>query len=305
MATSDRIDLLPEGAERVLETAQRDLEGTNSFLAIVDPQGVVRYGWSSTDPLRRHLERADVQRGAGLDAGLHGLNAAGMAIERRAPAVVRGPSHSNERWHDLVCAAAPIIDPGSRRLLGALNVTCLDGEPSPHLTMAIRLVHRNLDDLLRRQVQLRHRRLLDAHLAVCAASSSAVVTLDGSTMIAESGFDQFPLERERLWGLVRQAGSSARELVLPGGVRAAVAPVRPGSLDEGCSLVVDAADVVRIAGGVAPADAGLSPLERAEKEVIASALREHEGNKREAAAWLRISRGTLYERIRRYGLETA
>jgi transcriptional regulator of acetoin/glycerol metabolism len=46
----------------------------------------------------------------------------------------------------------------------------------------------------------------------------------------------------------------------------------------------------------------LGPIEQAEYDVIRSVLRDVEGNKSEAAERLRISRGTLYERLRRYGI---
>jgi transcriptional regulator of acetoin/glycerol metabolism len=46
----------------------------------------------------------------------------------------------------------------------------------------------------------------------------------------------------------------------------------------------------------------LSPLEQAECDVIAGVLRECRGNKTEAAERLQMARGTLYERIRRYGI---
>ena len=39
----------------------------------------------------------------------------------------------------------------------------------------------------------------------------------------------------------------------------------------------------------------LSPLEQAEFDVIASVMRDYDGNKSEVAADLQISRGTLYD----------
>jgi DNA-binding NtrC family response regulator len=79
---------------------------------------------------------------------------------------------------------------------------------------------------------------------------------------------------------------------------------------EGCSLVLSRLDLAGLARSVARGSAAprvvtppaLGQLERAEREVIASVLRECHGNKSDAAERLRISRGTLYERIRRYGL---
>ena len=44
------------------------------------------------------------------------------------------------------------------------------------------------------------------------------------------------------------------------------------------------------------------PLEVLEREHIIKTLRLTHGNKREAARLLKISRGTLYRRLREYGL---
>jgi DNA-binding NtrC family response regulator len=43
-------------------------------------------------------------------------------------------------------------------------------------------------------------------------------------------------------------------------------------------------------------------LELAEFDVIRSTLERHDGNKVRTAQHLQISRGTLYERLRRYGI---
>ncbi|TDL43154.1 hypothetical protein E2R59_09875 [Kocuria rosea] len=97
-------------------------------------------------------------------------------------------------------------------------------------------------------------------------------------------------------------------MALPAGGHARVVPVVPGDDSAGCSLVVGHVDAAAFAqaslrGGVpVAAGAPLSPLETAEREVIAAVLDACDGNKSDAADRLQISRGTLYERIRRYGL---
>jgi DNA-binding NtrC family response regulator len=119
------------------------------------------------------------------------------------------------------------------------------------------------------------------------------------------------IERETLWELINQVGPSASELTLPTGQRVQVIPVVRDRMDEGCSLIfgrtVEASrlSLVDRPGGPDSPRARrlrLSPLEQAEFDVIASVMREYEGNKSEVAAHLQISRGTLYDRLRRYGL---
>ncbi|MFJ9901044.1 sigma-54-dependent Fis family transcriptional regulator [Streptomyces sp. NPDC091280] len=86
----------------------------------------------------------------------------------------------------------------------------------------------------------------------------------------------------------------------------------PGNLRE-LNTVVRTAVARRSAGDIAPGDlpAGyqvsprlrrMTPLERAEHNVITAALREHDGNKLRAAQQLGISRTTLYSRMRALGI---
>jgi transcriptional regulator of acetoin/glycerol metabolism len=214
--------------------------------------------------------------------------------------------------HNLVCAASPVLHPITRKLLGAVNVTCLAGEPSPHLKIALNMLLTGIQDSLTRLSRARHQRLLDAHLRVKAGTGAAVITLDRYTMIAEDGLGGLPFDREQLWQYVQAAGPFTREFVLPTGIRVQIVPVTPPGTSEGCSLVLSRLSVAGLAGSQVKRSGeglprtvslpALSQLELAEREIIASVLSECRGNKSDAAEQLRIARGTLYERIRRYGI---
>jgi transcriptional regulator of acetoin/glycerol metabolism len=297
-------------ARRALTSTEAALEGTTTWLAITDANGKVTYDWAAEPSLRRHLARADVSEGADLAQRSAGKNGVGVALATRAPTVVHGTDHLDERMHKLVCAASPILHPITRKLLGAVNVTSLAAEPSPHLKVALNMMLSGIQDSLTRLSCARHQRLLDSHLRVKAGTGAAVITLDRHTMIAEDGLGGLSLDREQLWSFVEEAGPFTREFVLPMGIRAQIVPVVPPQTTEGCSLVLSRLDLAGLARSVARGSAAprvvtppaLGQLERAEREVIASVLRECHGNKSDAAERLRISRGTLYERIRRYGL---
>ena len=294
-------------ATKALTSTRVALDGTTTWLALSDADGRVVYEWSSTDRLRRQLQRADVHAGVDLTVGSAGANGIGLALARRTPAIIRGADHEDERWKGLTCAASPLHHPLTRELLGAVNVTCLANETNPYLRLALRHVVDEVQTALGRASQARHRRLMEAHLRVKAGTRAAVVTLDRHTMIAD-GTGPAVGERAAIWALLEQAGPGAAEVALPSGGRARVVPVDPAEFSAGCSLVVGHADAASLArapvGGETPAAASASPgpLEAAEREVIAGILDECDGNKSDAADRLQISRGTLYERIRRYGL---
>jgi transcriptional regulator of acetoin/glycerol metabolism len=296
-------------ARSALASTQIALEGTTSWLALTDAEGTVTYEWAAIPSLRRQLARADVTEGADLAQRSAGINGVGVALATRAPTVIRGTEHVDERMHNLVCAASPVLHPITRKLLGAVNVTSLADESNPHLRIALKMVLAGVQDSLSKLSRTRHQRLFDAHMRVKAGTGAAVITLDRYTMIAEDGLGGLTIDREQLWHLVQETGSNATQLVLPTGIRAQIVPVVPPTTSEGCSLVLSRLDVAGLSL-VAGSDPGpratgmpsLSQLELAEREIIASVLRECNGNKSDAAEKLRVSRGTLYERIRRYRL---
>jgi transcriptional regulator of acetoin/glycerol metabolism len=246
-----------------------------------------------------------VSVGAVLDERAVGTNGVGLALATRVPSLVNGPEHYNMNWHNLVCAASPLVHPISGDLLGVVNITSLVDEQNQHLKITLNAVVSSIRESLARGLRTRHQRLLDAHLRVKRAVSGTVATLDDHVMIVEENSGFAVPERELLWPLVERAGTSATELTLPGGDRVRLIPVDRSDITLGCSLVfTNHEHVMRRASGYVSIDprAGLGPIEQAEYEVILAVLRETRGNKSDAAARLRISRGTLYERLRRYGI---
>lgn len=108
--------------------------------------------------------------------------------------------------------------------------------------------------------------------------------------------------RERLLALLRDAGHHAA--AAPDGPAAAEAIARPG-FD---ALILDLnwpdLDAALLQAALAPArPAEPDSLEQAERRHIAQTLRHTAGNKRQAALLLGISRSTLLNKVRKYGLE--
>jgi transcriptional regulator of acetoin/glycerol metabolism len=299
---------LMRSAADVLRSTEDALSGTTSWLALADASGVVTYEWASNSELKHLMTRADVEAGVQLAEDIVGPNGIGTALATRSRTLVKGVEHANERWYDLACGASPVIHPVSRALMGIVNVTCLAGEHNQHLKITLNSMVAGIQHSLLARSRTRHQRLLDAHLRVRKAARGSIVTLDAFTMIVEDDLGGV-VDRQSLWELIESVGPLATELSLPSGQRVQVVPVVPGRLTEGCSLVFERRRLGDLEG-VARMDAldapprrdRLSPLEQAEYDVIVSVLRDAAGNKSEAAAQLHISRGTLYERLRRYGV---
>jgi Bacterial regulatory protein, Fis family len=121
--------------------------------------------------------------------------------------------------------------------------------------------------------------------------------------------DELTWDHESAWQAVQAIPPGARRVTLPHGTVVRAWPVTGGTLADGAVLELDGDALATtdqpIALSPSPLPDGddrLSPLERAERDVIREALASHAGNKSRAAAELRISRRSLYDKIRRYRL---
>jgi transcriptional regulator of acetoin/glycerol metabolism len=304
-STADPLaDELARAAAPVLKRTEDALVDTTSWLALADSSATVIYEWASSSQLKRELVRADVESGTMLAEPLVGINGVGTALARGAATLVRGAEHANERWRSLACAASPIVHPLTRQLMGVVNITCLVEDQNSHLKITLNSLVDGIQNELASRSRSRHQRLLEAHLRVVRRAAGPVATLDAYTMIVEDSFGAVPLDRESLWEVVRAAGPMATEVLLPSGQRIQMVPVVPGRTGVGCSLIFGRTLALpgEGRGDVGSRRERLGPLELAEFDVITDALERNDGNKVQTASYLQISRGTLYERLRRYGI---
>jgi sigma-54 dependent transcriptional regulator, acetoin dehydrogenase operon transcriptional activator AcoR len=248
--------------------------------------------WETQPALRRELERVSVIQGHQFVEDGVGTCGVGLSMAVHQPTVVVGAEHYKHAWHRFTCATAPVVDPITRRRLGALNVCCLAEDTNRYVIAAVMAFTERMRSALRDVATPRQRRLMDAHLRF-RGEDVAVVTLDSEIMITDDGFTDHLPDRATLWSALTESGPATTELVLPNGRVAQSRPVTPGRFEDGCVLIFSST-------GTLPDD---DPLGRAEADVIRRALVDCGGNKSAAAQQLGISRGTLYQRIRRYKLD--
>ncbi|WP_431926496.1 helix-turn-helix domain-containing protein [Amycolatopsis tucumanensis] len=277
------------------------LTGSDTSLALADPDGILTWRWESERTLTRALDRIEFEPGSQVAEQSAGTNGIGVAATTRRPSIVIGAEHYKQPWHPWACVAAPVVHPITRRVAGMVNVACHADDANHLLLVAVRALVDGITTALGEAATSRQRRMLDAHLSFRSASAGPVVTLDRQTMIVEDEAAELGLDRPALWAAVLEAGPSASEIALAHGLRARLYPVTPGRLEDGVVLVLARGSAP---GGTAAGreTAAYGPLERAEIRVITDTLAECGGNKSEAAARLGISRGTLYQRLRRYRL---
>ncbi|PWK69451.1 GAF domain-containing protein [Streptomyces sp. CG 926] len=114
----------------------RDLVGAFAadgahLLAVCDARGSLLWVEGEPGTLRR-AEGLGFVPGARWAESAMGTNAPGTAVATGEPVQVFGAEHFSRRVHPWTCAAAPVRDPRTGRLLGAVDITGGDSLAHPH-----------------------------------------------------------------------------------------------------------------------------------------------------------------------------
>ncbi|GAA2218267.1 GAF domain-containing protein [Streptomyces nogalater] len=124
----------------------RELMGTfaadgEHLLAVCDAQGRLLWveGHAAT---RRRADRMNFVPGARWSECAVGTNAPGTAVAVDRPVQVFATEHFIRRVQPWTCAAAPVHDPRTGRILGAVDITGGDGLAHPHSLGFVRAVAR-------------------------------------------------------------------------------------------------------------------------------------------------------------------
>jgi hypothetical protein len=160
---------------------------TGSVFAVADDSG--RLLWVEGD--RADLRRAETIHfvpGADWAEGHAGTNAPGTALALGQPVQILAEEHFNEAVRPWSCTAAPIRDPDSGRILGAVDITGGADVGSAHALASVRATVRAMEAELGRLLDLEDRRARAAFEARRGPRSTpaAVISPGGRILHADA-----------------------------------------------------------------------------------------------------------------------
>ena len=121
--TLDNESLFSQCGNQVLADLHHTLASEPVSLMLTDADGLVLNRMSGDKSLLRALDGVHLAPGFSYSEREAGTNGLGLALADRAPTLVRAEHHYSLSLCTYTCAAAPVIDPLTGRLEGAVNLT--------------------------------------------------------------------------------------------------------------------------------------------------------------------------------------
>lgn len=184
---------LERAAQTALGRSRRLLIGTQDILLLSDSTGVVIEAVGDPNTLSR-AEENHLHTGGRWAEEEIGTNAIGTALHRRAPTLIQDAEHFCEaiqRWN---CAATPVMEPGTGRVLGVVDISWPVGIRQPNavaLSSALALqIETELTHMLGRDREALLERL---HLRRLRRGNDPMLIMDrsGANVFSTEDFSRF------------------------------------------------------------------------------------------------------------------
>lgn len=202
----DDDNLVVRAARPVLEKLAEDLAETSAAVLLSDRNGHVEGRWVGQRSLRSGLDGISLAPGFVYDEESVGTNAIGTALAQRGPSLVTGPEHFAEALTNMACAAVPITDPSTGRLMGAIDLTCFADESNGFLLPLARYARRGIEERLVDDLRLNERALLQRFLRLRRGAKGPIVLVNERRMFANAAADRLvsPTDAPQLWDLAQK-----------------------------------------------------------------------------------------------------
>ena len=162
---------LARAAAPVLQRVTDDLAAQAVSVVLTSTNGVVLERSAAEVSILNALDTISLAPGYSLAEEVAGTNGIGTALETGRPAFIRGGEHYVGMFTGFACAGSPIRDPITRRVIGAVNLSCLADESDPLLLALATSASRQIEDRMRVVAHEGETALLEAYLQQARRSS--------------------------------------------------------------------------------------------------------------------------------------
>jgi len=215
--------LLSTAAAPVLDRLAEYLEWTETSIYVADTNALMIDRRCPDRKLARNLDERMARPGFVWSEETTGTTGLGTALETRQFTQVSGEEHYIRQYAWAVDAAAPIVHPITRRLYGALGITCPNDVDVRHLNVILRQAVGNISDRLYEDASDRERLLLRRFLeATRQGSKDGILLLNDRMMLTNPAAARLleGIDNSILWEQAAEAvstsSSAARDLRLRG-----------------------------------------------------------------------------------------
>jgi sigma-54 dependent transcriptional regulator, acetoin dehydrogenase operon transcriptional activator AcoR len=254
----DRGSRLARAAAPVLQRVADDLAAQTVGVLLTSTDAVVLERTAAEVSVLNAWDTTSIAPGYRMTEEAAGTNGIGTALETGRPAFIRGGEHYVAMWFGFACAGSPIRDPVTRRVIGAVNLSCLAVESDPLLLALATSASRHIEDRMRVVAHDGENALLAAYLQSARRTSSGVLAMGGDVVLMNpylrrmlNGNDQAAL-LEHGSDLLTSMLSGTALAVLPSGQMVKITATDRSTMRGGRTNVVFKVDLSAEAGSHQP-----------------------------------------------------
>jgi DNA-binding CsgD family transcriptional regulator len=303
--TTPQAGLLYLAASPVADAVGGDLEGTGVSLVVSDHEACILDRRAPDTSVRARLDRICLAPGFRYGEEAVGTTAISVALSQQGPAIVAEGEHYADTLTPMVCAAAPVIDPRTGRVIGTVALACPAETASPLMIALVKRATRDVEQRLTDDAGGADRTLLERFLRARRQTKGPLAAVSSRSMLTNTAAFAVVGDRDRalLWewasGALNSADRAASRLRLSGGQTVTVRASRVDENDVSAGVLLSLAPETDTADEQSPRpspEAGWSSLTPTERSV--AAIIAEGATNREAAARLYLSRHTIDYHLR-------
>ncbi len=179
----NKVSRLARAAAPVLRRVTDDLAAQAVSVVLTSTNGVVVERSAAEVSILNALDTISLAPGYSLAEEVAGTNGIGTALETGRPAFIRGGEHYVGMFTAFACAGSPIRDPITRRIVGAVNLSCLAEESDPLLFALATSASRHIEDRMRAVAHEGETALFEAYSQQARRSSGGVLAIGGDVVL--------------------------------------------------------------------------------------------------------------------------